>query len=230
MAAEDEMSTMPVTTPLTTLAELAVTLPAASRVFHRNRLDFCCHGKRPLADACAERGLDPALILAAIAEEERTAPMPRLDALALPELVEFIVSHYHQRLRAELPELVALAHKVESVHADKPSCPRGLHQHLVRIHEEVLDHLAKEETILFPMIVAGRGRMAGAPIHVMELEHEDHGRNLEQIRALSADLVAPAEACTTWRALYLRLVALEAELMEHIHLENNLLFPRALNG
>jgi regulator of cell morphogenesis and NO signaling len=92
----------------------------------------------------------------------------------------------------------------------------------------VLEHLAKEERILFPLILSGRGAQAGAPIHVMEIEHEDHRANLLEIRRLTSGLVAPAPACTTWRALYLRLADFERELMEHIHLENNILFTRAL--
>ena len=91
-----------------------------------------------------------------------------------------------------------------------------------------VDHLAKEEQILFPLIRAGRGPLAGGPIHVMEAEHEDHRENLERTRRLAGNLVAPPEACATWRALCLGLVDLERELMEHIHLENNVLFRRAL--
>ena len=146
----------------------------------------------------------------------------------LAELVDFIESHYHRRLREELPELVALALKVESRHAEKASCPRGLRAHLEGVHQAVLEHLAKEEQVLFPMIRGGRGRMAAGPIDVMESEHVDHAENLQQIRRLTAELTAPEEACPTWRALYLRLGELERELMEHIHLENNVLFRRVL--
>jgi len=213
----------------TTLADLAVNHPSASRVFHRHGLDFCCHGGRPLADACAERGLDAERVVAEIATEEASTPeLPRWDERPLPELVEHIVRFYHQRLRAELPELISLAAKVETRHAEKASCPRGLRTHLEEVHQAVLEHLTKEEQILFPMIVGGRGRMAAGPIHVMESEHEDHGESLRKTRQLTADLVAPEEACPTWRALYLRLGQLEAELMDHIHLENNVLFRRVL--
>ena len=93
----------------------------------------------------------------------------------------------------------------------------------------VLEHLDKEEQILFPIIVRGMGTRASAPVHTLELEHEHHKEDLLRIRALTADLQPPEEACTTWRALYLGLQQLEQELMEHIHLENNVLFRRALN-
>ncbi len=96
------------------------------------------------------------------------------------------------------------------------------------MHGAVLAHLEKEEKILFPMIRAGRGASASAPIRVMEMEHEDHGEALARLRVLTANRTAPAGSCATWRALYLRLEELESELMDHIHLENNVLFPRAL--
>jgi regulator of cell morphogenesis and NO signaling len=215
--------------PAMALADLAVTHPAASRVFRRHRLDFCCHGRRPLAEACAERGIDAAGVIEEIAREQ-----PRAEDQApwaerpLDELVRHIVDFYHQRLRVELPELISFAAKVESRHAEKASCPRGLRAHLEEVHANVLDHLAKEEQVLFPMILGGQGRNALGPIHVMEAEHRDHADALQRTRALTADLVAPEEACPTWRALYLRLAAFEAELMDHIHLENNVVFRRAL--
>jgi regulator of cell morphogenesis and NO signaling len=212
------------------LAELATIHPAASRVFHRYHLDFCCGGRRPLADACRERALDPGAILAEVAEAEAAAPdLQSWADRPLVDLVSFIVNFYHARLRVELPELVALAAKVEDVHAEKPTCPLGLRAHLQAIHEAVLDHLAKEEHILFPMIVGGRTHVAGTPIRVMEHEHTEHAANLAITRQKTANLTAPAEACSTWRALYLRLGAFETELMDHIHLENNILFPRALD-
>ena len=213
-----------------TLADLAVTNPAASRVFHRHGLDFCCHGGRPLAEACEQKGLDPRSILSEIATEQAGTQPVRWDERSLAELIEHIEGYYHRRLRAELPELVAMAAKVETRHAEKPTCPKGLRDHLAAIHEAVLDHLAKEEQILFPMIRSGRARLAVGPINVMESEHVDHGENLKRTRELTANLTAPPEACPTWRSLYLRLVEFEAELMEHIHLENNILFRRVLAG
>lgn len=220
-----------------TLADLATAYPAASRIFHRLGLDYCCGGRRALDDACRERGLDPAEVLAAITAEAsgpQSGPRPEGDLpwsqRPLGDLVDFIVTRYHQALRRELPELVALADKVETRHAGKAACPAGLADHLRLVHTAVLEHLDKEERILFPMILAGRGEGAAGPVQVMEHEHRDHAANLARIRELTHDLVPPEEACTSWRALYLRLNALEAELMEHIHLENNVLFPRALRG
>ena len=216
-------------TQTVTLADLAITSPGATRVFLAHGLDFCCGGRRPLTEACAEKGLDAETILRAIAVADQDGgDLTRWANRPLVELVTFIVDHYHARLRTEIPELILLADKVEQVHADKASCPRGLAAHLRTMHVAVLDHLAKEEGVLFPLIRAGRVRGAGGPVHAMEQEHEDHGRSLARLREITAELTAPPEACPTWRALYLRLGHLADELMEHIHLENNVLFPRAL--
>lgn len=216
-------------TSTATLADLAVTHPAAARVFYRHGLDFCCGGRRPLAEACAERGLDADAVIAAIDAEEHVADdSRRWDLEPLSELVSFIVHTYHQRLRESLPELVRMAAKVKARHRDKASCPKGLEAHLRAIQESVLDHLHKEEQVLFPLIVAGHGRMAVGPVHVMEIEHEEHARNLEILRRMTSGLQPPPDACATWKALYLGLQQLEQELMVHIHLENNVLFRRAL--
>jgi regulator of cell morphogenesis and NO signaling len=216
-------------TTSTTLAEIAVTHPAAARVFHRHRLDFCCGGRRPLDEVCRERQLDPDAILASIAEEDPLVPEPRRwDEAPLAALIAHITSVYHARLREQLPALIAMARRVEARHADKATCPRGLAAHLGAMHEAVIGHLQKEEQILFPLILAGMAGRAGGPVRAMEVEHEHHGEDLEVVRTLTTDLVAPAEACTTWRALYLGLQQFEQELMEHIHLENNILFRRAL--
>ena len=217
------------TTNDTTLADLAVAHPAAARVFYANRLDFCCGGKRPFAEACRERGLDADAIFDEIRREESTADAgTRWDLAPLPALVDHIVTHYHHRLRATLPHLVEMARRVEARHREKAACPLGLRALLEGVQQSTLDHLEKEEVILFPAIVRGAGARLSGPVSVMELEHEHHKQDLLRIRALTTGLTPPADACTTWRALYKGLQQLEQELMEHIHLENNVLFPRAL--
>ena len=216
--------------PSTTLATLAARVPAASRVFHRHRLDFCCGGQRSLESACLKKGLDPSQVLREL-EDEVALPADRDWSVApLEELVMEIVARYHEPLRTELPELVAMARKVEAVHAEKPGCPLGLGDHLSGVLENVLLHLQKEEQILFPMIVGGQGSNAKGPVTVLEGEHDEHAQDLRRIRELTDEHVPPAHACTTWRALYLRLGQLERDLMDHIHLENNVLFPRALGS
>jgi len=213
----------------TTLSEIATRNPAAARVFQRHRLDFCCEGRRSLADACAEHDLDPEDVLAEI----REAPDPgETDWSGRPnhEIIEHILTAYHAPLREELPRLREMAQRVEEEHAAHPACPKGLAALLGRMILEVESHLMKEEEILFPIIRAGQGMMADGPVRMMELEHADHTANLARVRALTSDFSAPEDACATWSALCRRLEALELELMRHIHLENAVLFPKALAG
>jgi regulator of cell morphogenesis and NO signaling len=216
-------------TTTTTLAELAVAHPGAARVFHRHRLDFCCGGRRPLAEACRERDLDPDHLLALIAAEDGAGgDATRWDQAPLSALVAHIVETYHARLRQQVPDLLRMARTVEQRHAASAGCPRGLAARLEAMHAELGDHLLKEEQILFPLILDGLGRQAAAPVHVMEVEHEQHREHLLALRRMTDDLTPPASACATWRALYVGLQQLEQELMEHMHLENNVLFRRAL--
>ena len=217
--------------PTDTLRDLARTLPAASRVFHQHRLDFCCGGGRPLSDVCSERGLDAAAILSLIESASRDGGnSTRWDQRPPADVVQHILDVYHAPLRPEIARLRDMARKVEDVHAEKATCPRGLAAHLEQMVGAVEDHLAQEEKILYPMIVSGNTDFVRMPIQVMLQEHDDHAEALRRTRSLTADLVAPEEACTTWRALYLGLEQLERDLMDHIHLENNVLFPMVLNG
>ncbi len=149
--------------PSSTLADLAVAFPAASRVFRRHGLDYCCHGRRPVSEACAERGLDANALLSEVAAEARTAAdAESWSDRPLPEIVERIVDYYHARLRTELPLLLQMARKVEAVHAEKESVPRGLAAHVDALSQTLLDHLDKEEQGLFPMLLSGRGGQPSA--------------------------------------------------------------------
>lgn len=214
------------------LADLAVAYPSASRVFHRYGLDFCCHGRVSVADACEKAGLDPDAVLGDVRSTLATAEADgvRLDERPLEELVKHIVERYHTDHREEVPRLLEMARRVEQVHADKASCPVGLADHLEAVLGAMEEHMQKEEQVLFPMLAGGRGRMAAMPISVMEDEHRDHALDLAKSRRLAHDFVPPADACSTWRALYLGLNEFERLLMEHIHIENNILFPRALRS
>lgn len=213
-----------------TLAALAASWAGASRVFQRHGLDFCCHGQQTVASACAKRGLDQAVILAELHHELRL-PDPDNAWHELPQshLLARLVDHYHAGHRRELPRLAALAEKVEHVHRDKPDCPSGLAAFVRDLATRLDLHMAKEERVLFPLLLAGESSPA-APIACMIQDHDEHGHDLEHLRELADDFVPPAEACGTWRALYLGLAEFERELMEHIHLENHVLFPRALHG
>lgn len=214
-----------------TLGQLATAHPAATRIFLRHQLDFCCAGDRRLVDVCRDAGLDAAAIIAEIDAETATGSPPRWDTRPLPEVIHFVLTCYHEPLRKDLPALIDAATRVERVHADKSSCPRGLASLLEDLDGELRQHMAKEEQVLFPAILSGRGGvMVHMPVRVMMQEHDDHGASLHRLRELTGGYVPPPEACTTWRALYAGLKKLESELMEHIHLENNVLFPRALNA
>ena len=213
----------------TTLAELALTRPSSTRVFLRHKLDFCCGGRQTLAAACANRGLDTAAIVAELeAEARRGDDTPRWENRSQAELADHIESYYHAGLRRDLPPLIEAARKVERVHAAKPGVPAGLGDVLAELFSEMEQHMRKEEMILFPMLRRGaRGEGVYMPVRMMESEHDTHREHLARIRALTNDLTLPAHACATWTALYHGLEHVEAELMQHIHLENNILFSRA---
>lgn len=214
-----------------TLGQVATAHPSSTLVFLRHRLDFCCGGGKRFRDACQAAGLDPAKIIQEIEEESSAKTEERWDTKPLAQLVDFIITRYHETLRADLPALVDAAKRVERVHAAKDSCPKGLAALIEHASSELDQHMAKEEQVLFPAIRAGRtGGAVQMPIRVMMQEHDDHGESLRRLREIATDYVPPAEACATWRALYAGLEKLERELMEHIHLENNVLFPRSLSG
>jgi len=215
--------------PDSILADLATRWAGASRVLQRHGLDFCCRGQQSLAVACAPKGLDPAVVVAEL--RASTAPVPSGESWAkrsTPDLITHVLERYHAGHRAELPRLLQMARRVEAVHGEKPDCPRGLAAHLQHVANELESHMQKEEQVLFPMLRGGANPSVRGPVMVMEAEHLEHGRNLERLRELAHDFVPPDAACGTWRALYLGLAELEREVMEHIHLENHVLFPRTV--
>jgi regulator of cell morphogenesis and NO signaling len=206
-----------------TLGSIAQQIPGATAVLRRHRLDFCCGGDATLADAARARGDDATKIASELrALTPRPADAPE-DAGAL---IEHILERYHETHRRELPELILMARKVEEVHAGHPDAPRGRASLLAHIAEAIEEHMQKEERILFSMIRAGMGGMAVGPISVMRHEHVEHGERLRQLEALTHDHTPPADACTTWRVLYAGTRKLVDDVMEHIHLENNVLFPQ----
>jgi regulator of cell morphogenesis and NO signaling len=152
------------------------------------------------------------------------------DAQAPAEIIGFIVRRFHEPLRRELPTLVASARMVESATLGRPLAPLGLAEQVEQMAIALDSHLAKEEKILFPLILAGRGSTALMPIKVMMAEHDDHAANLRQVRAKAHDFALPEDAAPEWRALYARLQALEVDLRQHIALENDVLFPRAMGS
>jgi len=205
------------------IGEIAATLPGATAIFRRHKLDFCCGGGIPLAEAAAKRAAPLNEI------EADLAALTPSDA-ALPQstaaLVDLIEQRYHATHRRELPELINLARRVERVHADNPNVPAGLADLLTRMQEELGDHMAKEENVLFPMMRRGGHPMIAQPIAMMRDEHDDHGEHLETMERITQGGVPPEGACNSWRALYTGTRKFADDLVEHVHIENNILFPR----
>jgi regulator of cell morphogenesis and NO signaling len=206
-----------------TVAEIATTLPGATAIFRAHHIDFCCGGARPLAEAAAEGAVPLAQIEAELA---RLAPAADTPPESTNALIEHILARYHETHRSELPELLRLAARVEERHAANAQVPAGLHAALQELAAALDEHMAKEEQILFPLMLHGGHPMIHAPISVMRGEHDEHGARLARIETLTHGLQLPEEACPTWRALYTGLRKLIDDVHEHVHLENNVLFPR----
>jgi iron-sulfur cluster repair di-iron protein len=207
------------------LGDIATALPGATAIFRRHKLDFCCGGKVSLEEAAAAKGLPLGSLVGELsALQEAAAPVEA--PAETGALIGRIETRYHAVHRAELPELIRLARRVEAVHRDKPSVPHGLADHLEHIQRELESHMQKEEAILFPLMRSGGSPMISGPISVMLAEHDDHGENLRKLEALTDGFTPPGDACTTWRALYAGGRKFVDDVMEHIHTENNILFPR----
>lgn len=216
-----------------TLGDLAAQGSHVRSVLLRYQLDFCCGGKRALGTACESAGIDADRVLADIAAvaQAQNAQEEDWQRSSLPRLIEHIVQRYHQPLPQQFDGVIAAAEKVEGVHGAKPTCPQGLAEHLRALRHDLMEHMTKEEQVLFPAIIAGqRGGGLSAPVIALMQEHDDAGDALRRTRAITGDLKAPKEACATWRALYEELERFEADLMTHVHLENHVLFPRALEA
>ncbi len=217
----------------TSVGAIATDHPLATRVFARHGIDFCCGGGSPLEEACRKKGANLATVLDELATEVASAPADQVNWSdePLPSLVQHILKTYHEPLHEELPRIEGMARKVHEVHGDKdPAKFEEILRIYLALKADLDAHLQKEEQILFPMILGGQGAMAGPPVSVMEAEHVEAGAILARLRELTDDYQPPEEACNTWRALWAGLGDLERALHEHIHLENNILFPRALQG
>ena len=209
-----------------TVGGIATRFPVATKVFHKHGLDFCCGGAQPLDEACADRGVDARAVLDEIEALVHQASDHRSwEEAPLDELLDHIVRTWHEPMEAELDRLEAMARKVHRVHGDKrPEMLSDLLRVLLALKADLLDHILREEEELFPFVTAGAG-FAG-PMAELEAEHDEAGRRLKRLREITQDYVPPAEACATWRALWAGLERFEQELMEHIHLENNVLHAR----
>ena len=205
------------------LGEIAANLPGATDVFRRHKLDFWCGGSERLDQAARKKGLDPvdvAAELAGLAPQDNPVPD------SVDDIIDYILGRYHQVHRRELPQLRKLATCVEQAHAGHPAVPAGLSQLLARMQAQLESHMEKEEQVLFPMMQAGGNPMIAHPIAMMRHEHDEHDDALSALAAVTGDLKVPDDACDSWRDLYAGLGKLVADLCEHMHIENNILFPR----
>ncbi|WCM91782.1 iron-sulfur cluster repair protein YtfE [Acidovorax sp. NCPPB 2350] len=207
------------------LGQIAVQLPGATAVFRRLKLDFCCGGQVSLAQAAADKGLDLPALIDELSALRRTGARPDPE-MPTGALIDHLIARYHEVHRAQLPELVRMARRVEAVHREHSQVPAGLADALEAAQEDLLLHMQKEERVLFPMLQAGGHTFAGPPIAMMRAEHTEHGDTLESLARLTHQMTPPEGACNTWRALYAGIAQFRDDLIEHIHLENNVLFPR----
>jgi len=227
------------------IADIATEHPATIRVFQRHHIDFCCGGKIPLAEACDRHGVDAEALLAELrATQPAVEDVQDWQHATLATLVAHIQERYHMPLRGELPRLGAMMAKVLDRHGERlPEIVRPLHATFDRLQRELLDHMLKEDAVLFPFVVelesGGAGAAAGGGhgmdaswvrhvIDVMEADHDAAGAALASMREVTRDYTPPEDACPTFRGLYHGLAELERDMHVHVHLENNVLFPRAL--
>jgi regulator of cell morphogenesis and NO signaling len=217
-----------------TLGELVLANPAVARALDGFGLDYCCHGDRSLADACAAAGVDVDEVAATLADLDVDGDTTWAE-LDPPALAEHIVASHHRYLWEELPLLEALAVKVQSVHGERHPELAEVRDLVIAIRADLEPHLRKEEQVLFPAIgalVAGRsefpfGSIAN-PIRMMLREHDQAGELLTRLRELTGAYTVPADGCASYRSLYERLDALELDTHLHIHKENHVLFPTVL--
>jgi regulator of cell morphogenesis and NO signaling len=224
-----------------TVGELAASLPESTRLFEQLGIDYCCGGGQTLSEACSKAGVDLQEIQSALEQIQQgrgqTGTARDWQSEPLSELIEHIVSTHHAYVREETVRLQKLLEKVCSVHGGRR--PELLEVRAVfgALNQELVSHMHKEEAIVFPAIeniekaasggqAVFRGSLAG-PIHVMFAEHDNAGEALQRLRSLSDNYSPPPDACITYQTLYGALADFEEDLHQHIHLENNILFPRA---
>ncbi len=231
------------TTTTQTVREIALDQPSSIRVFEQFGIDYCCGGRKPLAEACAAGQLEVDQVIAALEAAEK-GPLPNtIDWTTLPlaALAQHITATHHAYVKRELPRLALLSAKVINRHGTThPQLPI-LASRLELLTEELTMHLMKEEAVLFPYVTKLEAAITlGAPlpekcfgtvanpIAMMMREHDDAGGLLAEIRTLTSNYTTPEGACPTWHAYFDGLREFQQDLHQHIHLENNILFPRAI--
>ena len=212
-----------------TVREIALEIPSSTRVLEQRHIDYCCGGARTLAEACELAHVSLAELVAEIEASAKVGPASMNGGWSdapLGKLIDHLVTTHHVFTRAELLRLEPIAAKVNRVHGAKHPELARVESLFLALKDDLEPHLYKEEAVLFPRILSRSS--VDAPIEVMHLEHEAVGGILRELRSITQNYELPDDACTSFRLLYSGLEALERDLHEHIHLENNVLFPRAL--
>jgi len=222
------------------VAEIAIEHPSAVSIFNKYHVDFCCGGKLPLQKACEKVGVNPNVVMEELlsAEEKSIPGTIRFDSWDTALLSDFIVQHHHQYVKRNIPQLKELIEKVCEAHGETIMELASLKNSFEALSQELLQHMEKEELILFP----GIKRLFGekkipvdntpipmnlqSPMKVMEDEHTHAGDLIKKIRSLTNNYTPPPSACPTFKVTYKRLQEFDQDLMQHIHLENNVLFTK----
>jgi regulator of cell morphogenesis and NO signaling len=225
------------------VGQLVVERPSRARVFERLGIDYCCGGNRLLEHVCRDKHLEVAKVLGELQDEQLGTGVPQerdWSSASLTDLCDHIEQTHHAFLKQELPRLDRLTRKIATVHGDRESSLRDVQLIFHAFKDELMAHMAKEEEILFPLcrrldradLLAseplGSGGGIVRPIEVMIREHEHAGDALAQIRSLTGGYACPPEACNTYRVTFAGLEQLERDLHQHVHKENNILFPEAI--
>jgi regulator of cell morphogenesis and NO signaling len=227
-----------------TLGEIATKDLRKAQVFKKYGLDFCCGGKKTVKEACAEKGLDVTKVEQELQNADKTSftarPLPYND-WSLDFLADYIVNTHHSYVKKTVPDLSTYAAKVARVHGDHHPELLEINSLAQMVCEELTSHMVKEERVLFPAIkklVASKNsgssldtasaNLIKSAVSTMEEEHETVGNALEKIRQLSSDYTLPSDACASYSFLYKTLEEFEDDLHTHVHLENNILFPKSL--
>jgi regulator of cell morphogenesis and NO signaling len=226
-----------------TIRDIALEAPLTTRVFEEFKIDFCCGGRVPFAQACEAAGVDPAVMTARLEAVIQGSPAgdEAREQRGPSELIEFIVSTHHAFTRDEFSRLLPLMNKVAMKHGENHPELIAIQKLFQELASDLMPHMRKEEVVLFPYIeqveaaVDDRAAVPFAhfgtvenPVRMMMFEHETAGDLLRQIRELSKDFKAPDGACPSYAGLYAGMEDLEKDLHRHIHLENNILFPQAI--
>nr|WP_086074413.1 iron-sulfur cluster repair di-iron protein [Paenibacillus camerounensis] len=217
--------------------DIVLQFPKAADYFKGQRIDFCCGGAKPLAEAAEEKGLNADQLLGDLQKLVEEHPVleedTRWNQASSRELVEHIVNKHHRYLREELPQISQNVTKVFRVHGDDSPHLAEVHRLFNLLREDLLKHTAQEEEVEFPKMLAYSENPSEAGLaelhellHNLEQEHEGAGEILRELRAVTGDFTPPPHACTTYRLTYARLEELEGMTFEHVHLENNNLFLR----